>query len=144
MNAIEIRKAAKRFVAKEKRRRSLDRKRWEEADRDARKILDHCVRSHPVRIFQWGSVLHPERFREWSDIDFALEGLCRRGFPEVSLSNLRLDPGRSRPQANPDSRDKPRSYGEGIFVGEALRLEPGGPDPSRGSRGKPSPTRHSL
>ena len=75
MNTIEIRKAAKRFAAKEKRRRSLDRKRWEEADRDARKILDACVRSHPVRIFQWGSVLHPERFREWSDIDFALEGL---------------------------------------------------------------------
>lgn len=75
MNVIEIREAAKRFVAKEKRRRSLDRKRWEEADRDARKILDHCIRSHPARIFQWGSVLHPDRFREWSDIDFALEGL---------------------------------------------------------------------
>ena len=77
MNSQEIRQAAKRFVAKEKRRRSLDRKRWEEADRDARRILDHCARSNPARIFQWGSVLHPEHFREWSDIDFALEGLDR-------------------------------------------------------------------
>lgn len=75
MNTVEIQKAAKRFVAKEKLRSSLDLKRWEEADRDARKILDQCIRSRPKRIFQWGSVLYPERFREWSDIDFALEGL---------------------------------------------------------------------
>ena len=77
MNSQEIRQAANRFVAKEKQRRSLDRARWEEAERDARRILDLCVRSNPTRIFQWGSVLHPEHFREWSDIDFALEGLDR-------------------------------------------------------------------
>ena len=29
----------------------------------------------PRRIYQWGSLLQPSRFREWSDIDIALEGL---------------------------------------------------------------------
>jgi hypothetical protein len=26
---------------------------------------------HPVRIYQWGSLLRPERFQEISDIDIA-------------------------------------------------------------------------
>ncbi len=29
----------------------------------------------PRRIYQWGSLLTPERFREWSDVDLALAGL---------------------------------------------------------------------
>jgi predicted nucleotidyltransferase len=29
----------------------------------------------PVRIYQWGSLLHPERFDENSDIDLATEGI---------------------------------------------------------------------
>jgi predicted nucleotidyltransferase len=29
---------------------------------------------HPRRIYQWGSLLHPERFQEISDIDIAVEG----------------------------------------------------------------------
>ena len=32
-------------------------------------------RYRPRRIIQWGSVLHPERFREYSDIDIAVEGI---------------------------------------------------------------------
>lgn len=75
MNAQEIQEAARHFVAKEKQHRSHDRKLWEEANRDAQKILELCTRAKPIRIHQWGSVMHPERFREWSDIDFALEGL---------------------------------------------------------------------
>ena len=29
----------------------------------------------PLRVYQWGSLLHPEHFSEISDIDIALEGL---------------------------------------------------------------------
>jgi predicted nucleotidyltransferase len=29
----------------------------------------------PRRIYQWGSLLHPERFNENSDIDLAVEGI---------------------------------------------------------------------
>jgi predicted nucleotidyltransferase len=29
----------------------------------------------PRRIYQWGSLLEPNGFREWSDLDFAVEGL---------------------------------------------------------------------
>ena len=32
-------------------------------------------RYRPQRIYQWGSVLHPQRFREYSDIDIAVEGI---------------------------------------------------------------------
>ena len=32
-------------------------------------------RYRPRRIIQWGSVLQPERFREFSDIDIAVEGI---------------------------------------------------------------------
>ena len=32
-------------------------------------------RYRPRRIIQWGSVLHPERFRKFSDIDIAVEGI---------------------------------------------------------------------
>ncbi len=75
MNAQEIQAAARHFVTKEKRQHAQNLKLWEEAHRDAETIFQACVRFNPIRIFQWGSVMHPERFHEWSDIDFALEGL---------------------------------------------------------------------
>jgi predicted nucleotidyltransferase len=44
------------------------------ADFDA--IVDMIVReARPRRIVQWGSLLRPERFRPYSDIDVALEGV---------------------------------------------------------------------
>jgi len=44
------------------------------ADFDA--IVDMIVReAQPQRILQWGSLLRPERFRPYSDIDIALEGV---------------------------------------------------------------------
>ncbi len=30
---------------------------------------------NPKRIYQWGSLLHPEQFSEISDIDIAVEGI---------------------------------------------------------------------
>ncbi|TVR66317.1 MAG: nucleotidyltransferase domain-containing protein [Spirochaetaceae bacterium] len=46
------------------------------AEADARRIVE-LIRSRyePHRIVQWGSLLDPESFREYSDIDIALEGI---------------------------------------------------------------------
>jgi hypothetical protein len=31
---------------------------------------------HPTRIWQWGSLLDPDSFAEYSDIDIGIEGVC--------------------------------------------------------------------
>lgn len=47
-----------------------------QAKRDADRILTMIIRDyHPSRVIQWGSVINPETFREYSDIDFAVEGV---------------------------------------------------------------------
>ena len=47
-----------------------------QAGKDAKRIVTMLIdKYHPRRIYQWGSLLHPSRFREWSDIDIAVEGL---------------------------------------------------------------------
>ena len=49
---------------------------YSEATRDAQAIIDMIVeRFRPTRIVQWGSLLAPQRFREYSDIDIAVEGV---------------------------------------------------------------------
>jgi predicted nucleotidyltransferase len=46
------------------------------AVQDFEAILQMIIEKyHPARIYQWGSLLHPEQFREFSDIDIAVEGL---------------------------------------------------------------------
>lgn len=52
------------------------RERWTVACSDFDRIVSHIIaRYRPLRIYQWGSLLHPEQFSEISDIDIALEGL---------------------------------------------------------------------
>ena len=47
-----------------------------QAQADFNQIRDMRVRDyHPKRIYQWGSLLTPEKFQEISDIDIAVEGL---------------------------------------------------------------------
>jgi len=47
-----------------------------EAQADFCRIKDMLIEAyHPQRIYQWGSLLRPERFQEISDIDIAVEGL---------------------------------------------------------------------
>jgi predicted nucleotidyltransferase len=42
---------------------------------DFESILKMIVASYcPERVYQWGSLLRPERFRDYSDIDIAVEG----------------------------------------------------------------------
>ena len=48
----------------------------DKAKGDASGIIRHLVDTwHPKRIWQWGSLTRPGEFREWSDIDIAVEGL---------------------------------------------------------------------
>ena len=44
---------------------------------DSGAIVDMIVRKYqPVRVYQWGSVLRPGGFRDYSDIDIAVEGIA--------------------------------------------------------------------
>lgn len=46
------------------------------AEQDARAIVTMLIADYqPRRIYRWGSLLRPDGFREWSDIDVAVEGL---------------------------------------------------------------------
>jgi len=50
------------------------------ATEDARAIIELiAVQFSPERIYQWGSVLRQGAFREYSDIDIALEGVTDAG-----------------------------------------------------------------
>ena len=74
--AFDIEAARQSLRDREKdRQRQLDSL-YRKAISDFERIVSHLISKYdPVRIFQWGSLLHRERFREWSDIDIALEGL---------------------------------------------------------------------
>jgi predicted nucleotidyltransferase len=62
--------------ARDRRRAERRRRLWEQAKQDADRIIALIVREfRPARIYQWGSVVHPEHFAEYSDIDIAVEGL---------------------------------------------------------------------
>jgi predicted nucleotidyltransferase len=51
---------------------------WRRAASDCDAIIGRIVASYaPQRIWQWGSVLRREAFREGSDIDLAVEGVPR-------------------------------------------------------------------
>ena len=63
------------------RRRAVQRRQHlqelvREAEQDVAAIIRMLVaRYRPKRIYQWGSLVDATNFREWSDIDLALEGL---------------------------------------------------------------------
>ncbi len=64
------------FDAKARRRSADNHARWTKANADANAIIAHIASHyHPTRIWQWGSVLNPDKFTEISDIDIALEGI---------------------------------------------------------------------
>ncbi len=68
---------ARRFLSgrQERRNRILDDK-YECAVSDFNKIKGMIVeRYNPRRIYQWGSLLDRSHFREYSDIDIAVEGV---------------------------------------------------------------------
>ena len=62
----------KRFERRRRKRLMLHKK----ASRDCAAIINMIIKEfNPFRIYQWGSLLHPERFDENSDIDIAVEGM---------------------------------------------------------------------
>lgn len=68
--------AAAFFKAKWARRREACQRLYEQARADAERIIAHIAATYrPQRIYQWGSLLRPERFNEMSDIDIAVEGI---------------------------------------------------------------------
>lgn len=68
--------AAAFFKAKWARKREAYQRLYEQARADAERIIAHIAAVYkPRRIYQWGSLLRPERFNEMSDIDIAVEGI---------------------------------------------------------------------
>ena len=73
--AVDSAAAARWVVARRLRRREALRRRLQSAQKDAARIIAMIVAEHrPRRIYQWGSLVHTERFSEISDIDIAVEG----------------------------------------------------------------------
>ena len=74
--AVDSAAAARWVVARRARRREALRRRLQSAQKDAARIIAMIVAEHrPRRIYQWGSLVHTERFAEISDIDIAVEGM---------------------------------------------------------------------
>ncbi|MDE0228645.1 MAG: nucleotidyltransferase domain-containing protein [Spirochaetaceae bacterium] len=69
--------AAREFLRrKDEVRGEALRRRMHAAHRDFDRIVNLVIeRYHPARIYQWGSLLDPRTFAEWSDIDIAVEGI---------------------------------------------------------------------
>jgi predicted nucleotidyltransferase len=83
---VDIEKVREFIASREERRQRTIRRRFERATRDFDRIVSHIIRKYrPTRLYQWGSLLHPERFSEISDIDIAVEGLTS---PESYFSLL--------------------------------------------------------
>jgi predicted nucleotidyltransferase len=70
-------KGARAFLEKkEKALQRENRKLFNRATLDVNKMIDLTIKKYnPKRIYQWGSLLHPEEFDKLSDIDIAVEGL---------------------------------------------------------------------
>ena len=69
--------AARLFLLnKRKKRIRRNRGLYKKASNDCSKIIKMIIEKYnPKRIYQWGSLLHPEQFCEISDIDIAVEGI---------------------------------------------------------------------
>ena len=73
---VDLYEAARTIKEKREKRRTEIRGRLEKAQRDTRRIIEFIAEKYaPLRIRQWGSLVHTERFSLISDIDIAIEGL---------------------------------------------------------------------
>ena len=74
--AVDSAAAARWVVRRRDKRREILRHRLQRAQRDAGRIISAIAEEYrPRRIYQWGSLVHTERFSEISDIDIAIEGM---------------------------------------------------------------------
>jgi len=75
-SAFDIDAARRRLRVTHRLDHSRYRQRHGQASHDASSIVKRIIEiAAPTRIYQWGSLLRPESFREYSDIDIALEGV---------------------------------------------------------------------
>ncbi len=74
--AFDIQAARDNLHRRQSQRRAELSKLVAQAQKDVTKIVAMLIEKYqPQKIYQWGSLLTPAKFREWSDIDLALEGL---------------------------------------------------------------------
>jgi predicted nucleotidyltransferase len=74
VSPLEVRRF---FEEKARRRQEYLDGRFAEAWSDCTRILEMIVQEyHPLRVWQWGSLLDRSRFSEISDIDIAVEGVA--------------------------------------------------------------------
>ena len=74
--AVDSAAAARWVASRNEQRRKRLRRRLQRAQRDAGRIISAIAEEYrPRRIYQWGSLVHTERFSEISDIDIAIEGM---------------------------------------------------------------------
>jgi predicted nucleotidyltransferase len=73
---IDIPRVREFLRDKQNRRKNRLAQRLEQAQQDARRIIEHLGRAYsPSRIYQWGSLVETRNFSEISDIDIGVEGL---------------------------------------------------------------------
>jgi predicted nucleotidyltransferase len=76
MPSVDLRKARAFLEAKEKKENAANAKLFAKAKKDQTAILKMIAQKYrPLRIYVWGSLLHKKNFRQYSDIDIALEGI---------------------------------------------------------------------
>ena len=74
--AEHIKKARMRLQARYYKKQAAIKALHEQATKDCESILLMIIRMfEPLRVYQWGSLLRPAQFREYSDIDLAVEGI---------------------------------------------------------------------
>jgi len=73
---VDLRTIRRRISQRRREAAGKRRARFEQAWRDFETIVAMIIREyHPLRIYQWGSLLHENHFSEISDIDIAVEGV---------------------------------------------------------------------
>jgi predicted nucleotidyltransferase len=73
-NHVEL--ARKRLQDRDQRAQRQCEDLYQQASSEAKAIIELIIRKYsPLRIYQWGSLLRPNTFRPYSDIDIATEGI---------------------------------------------------------------------
>lgn len=76
MNQQEILRARDFLLRREQREKLKLDELYRTAVQDFANILAMIIHDYdPIRVYQWGSLIHRENFREYSDIDIAVEGI---------------------------------------------------------------------
>ena len=73
---IDIDAARAAYRRRQQERAEARYRRWERAREEADTVVQMIVDTYrPERVVIWGSLLRPERFAEYSDIDIAVQGI---------------------------------------------------------------------